>query len=208
MKNKTQSKPVSIKIGVVGEHPSNDSESLCQLLRPVANEHVQFTTILKKIRGSQLDNERMFFNSLKSEFLGEDLQYIIFIRDLDGLFSQKSKIKERDEWFFKANKFIENKGIFFLAIYEIEALILADIDGFNAYYGLKTKPVGDPMTKSEPKEMLKKLTSKTQKGEYKESDALAIFKNLNLKNIYKNHKGERSFQAFIDELKAKNLITI
>ena len=69
----------------------------------------------------------------------------------------------------------------------MEALILADIDSFNDYYGLKTKPIGDPMTKSEPKEILKKLTTKTQKGEYKESDALAIFQNLKFKTIYKNH---------------------
>jgi hypothetical protein len=206
MKSRTQNKPAKIKIGVLGEHPSNDSEALCHLLRPFANNNVQFTVILKKLRGSQFDNEQMFLKALKSEFLGEDLHYIVLIRDLDGLLSENSKIKMRDTWFNNANKFIENKGIFFLAIAEMEALILADIETFNRMYSLNIKPIGNPMTTLKPKEDLQRFSDKSKRGRYTENHAPDIFKSLNFKTIYKNHKGDRSFQTFADELKEKKLI--
>jgi hypothetical protein len=206
MKNRTQNRSSKIKIGVLGEHPSNDSEALCHLLRPLATENVQFVVILKKLRGSQFDNEQTFLKALKSEFLGEDFHHIILIRDLDGLLSEKPKIKMRDTWFNNANKFIENKGIFFLAIAEMEALILADIETFNKMYGLSIKPIGNPMMVSEPKEDLQRFSDKSKRGKYAENNAPDIFKTLNFRTIYKNHKGERSFQTFADELKDKRII--
>ncbi len=57
-----------------------------------------------------------------------------------------------------------------------------------------------------PKELLEKLTFKTQKGKYDENDAVKIFQILDFNTIYKTHKGEYSFQSFADELKAKSLI--
>jgi hypothetical protein len=51
------------------------------------------------------------------------------------------------------------------------------------------------------------LTEKTKRGKYTESDAPSIFKELVFKSVYKNHKGERSFQTFADELKEKQIIT-
>jgi hypothetical protein len=215
MKQKS-TKSNKIKIGVVGEHPSNDSESLCHLLRPLACDNVQFKVILTKLRGSQLDNERMFLNSLESEFLSEELSYVILIRDLDGVLSEKEKVVLRDKWFNRANKTIEDKGIFFLAIAEMEALILADIETFNKIYGLNIKPVGNPMANKDPKKTLMQLTERTKRGKYTESDAPEIFKKLNFQTVYKNHKnhkvendekGDRSFQAFADDLKDKKIIT-
>ena len=190
----------------MGEHPSNDSESLCHLLRPLACDNVQFKVILTKLRGSQLDNERMFLNSLESEFLSENLNYVILIRDLDGILSEKEKVILRDKWFNRANKTIENKGIFFLAIAEMEALILADIDKVNELYKLKLKHINNPMTEKDPKKKLMQLTDKTKRGKYTKSDAPSIFKELDFQTVYKNHKGDRSFQAFADELKDKNII--
>lgn len=180
------------KVVIVGENKQNDSEPLQLLLTKVAATDVDFKVYSKNFEGGQLDGAK-FFRTLETE--AEFSDWIILVRDLDSLLSDTKKLKEKDDWFQKANKMADKKGIFFLAIYEMEALILADIDSFNAHYGLKTKPVGDPMTKSEPKEMLKKLTLKTQKGEYKESDALAIFKNLNLKNIYKKSQRRTQFSS-------------
>ena len=206
MKNKKQNKPKQIRIGILGEHPSNDSEALCHLLRPFASENVQFKVILKKLRGSQLDNERMFLQSLASDFLSEDLHYVILIRDLDGLLSEKSKIKDRDNWFKKANTFINNQGIFFLAIAEMEALILADIRTFNKMYSIDIKPIGNPMATSKPKEDLQRFSNKSKRGKYEENHAVNIFKTLNFNTVYDNHKGERSFQAFANELVDKNIL--
>ncbi|MDZ7881358.1 MAG: hypothetical protein U5L45_27090 [Saprospiraceae bacterium] len=205
MKQKN-TKSNKIKIGVVGEHPSNDSESLCHLLRPLACENVQFKVILTKLRGSQLDNERMFLSSLESEFLSEELHHVIFIRDLDGVFSEKEKVTIRDNWSKRADKTINRQGIFFLAIAEMEALILSDIDKVNELYKLKLKAINNPMTEKDPKKKLMQLTEKTKRGKYTESDAPVIFKELVFQTVYKNHKGERSFQVFADELKDKQII--
>lgn len=190
----------------MGEHPSNDSESLCHLLRPLACENVQFKVILTKLRGSQLDNERMFLSSLESEFLSEELHHVIFIRDLDGVFSEKEKVTIRDNWSKRADKTINRQGIFFLAIAEMEALILSDIDKVNELYKLKLKAINNPMTEKDPKKKLMQLTEKTKRGKYTESDAPVIFKELVFQTVYKNHKGERSFQVFADELKDKQII--
>jgi hypothetical protein len=205
MKQKN-TKSTKIKIGVVGEDPGNDSEALCHLLRPLACDDVQFKVVLRNLRGSQLDNERMFLGELDTQFSSGELDYIIFIRDLDGVLSEKSKVQVRDRWFNQANKTIEGKGIFFLAIAEMEALILADIETFNKIYGLKTKPVGNPMSDKDPKKTLMQLTEKTKRGKYAENNAPDIFKSIDFQTVYKNHKGDRSFQTFADELKDKNII--
>jgi hypothetical protein len=198
-------KTQKIKVGIVGENIKNDSEALKILLSSVTRANVNLSVYPKKFDGGQLDGEK-FFRTLEIE--AESLDWVILVRDLDGLISETKKLKLREEWFNKANKQAAKKGIFFLAIYEMEALILADIDNFNKYYGLEKKPVGNPMAKEKPKELLEKLTEKTQKGKYTESDALKIFPTLDIKTIYKNHKGEYSFQSFADELQDKKLISI
>jgi Domain of unknown function (DUF4276) len=200
----TQKKP-KIKIGIVGEHPNNDAESLKHLLQKVAKKGVEFQIFQKNKRGSQLD-AASFAVDLRAEFRSEAPQYIILVRDLDGLLSQTDLVRNKDEWFRKANKAIDEKGVFFLAIYEMEALILSDVAVLKKIYGLTVKPVGNPMMKEDSKGHLKKLTEKSQKGKYDVNHALDIFRSLDFKTVYDTHKGERSFQSFADELKDKNII--
>jgi hypothetical protein len=201
-----QKKP-KIKIGIVGEHPHNDAESLKYLLQNVAKDDVDFQIFQRNKRGSDLDAAR-FAIDLRAEFKAETPQYIILVRDLDGLLSQNDLVRKRDEWFRKADKEINNKGIFFLAIVEMEALILSDVTVLKTIYGLTVKPVGNPMMKSNPnpKEHLQTLTSKTQRGKYEENHSLDIFKALNFKTVYDTHKGERSFQAFALDLLGKKIL--
>jgi hypothetical protein len=201
MKKNTKSNKV--KVGIVGEHPQNDAEALQILLNSVAETNVEFSVKMEKFRGGQLDGDK-FFRSLTVE--ADFLDWIILVRDLDGLLTESKKLIVKDLWFQRANKSADKKGIFFLVIYEMEALILADINAFNDFYGLKTNSVSEPKFKTEPKEILEKLTEKTQKGKYKEEHALDIFKKLKFKTVYKNHKGDRSFQTFADELKSKKII--
>jgi len=200
-------KQAKIKVGIIGEHPNNDALALLHLLRLVASEHVEFVVMQKNNRGSQLDSMK-FFRTLRAEFKAENPQHIIILRDLDGLLAETGKVVRLDQWFEKANKEIQNCGIFYLAIYEMEALILSDIDNFNQYFNLKTKPIGDPLFIEKPKEFLQKLTEKTKKGKYSENDAPKIFQSLSFFNIYKYHKGKRSFQCFADDLEIKGLISV
>ena len=79
--------------------------------------------------------------------------------------------------------------MFLLHIYEIEALILADIDTFNTLYKVKIDFKKDPMLISEPKEYLQ---SKCKK--YKPSDNSSIFEKLNFKKLLNC----RYFENFIN----------
>lgn len=80
-----------------------------------------------------------------------------------------------------------------LNIYEIEALILADIEEFNKIYNTQTKLVIAPIDIPEPKELLKKESQ----GRYNESDNFAIFKKLNISQLKQNHE---EFLNFIKRL--------
>ena len=194
-----------IRVGIVGEHPNNDAQALKNLLQPAAAMNVEFVVMSKNSRGGQLDSAK-FLNVLRAEFRAEKPKHIILVRDLDGPVSDPEKLRERDSWFEKANKEVENCGIFFLAIHEMEALVLADIAGFNKFYGLKTKFAKHPMSVEKPKEFLQKLTEKAQKGKYSENDAPIIFQNLNLKTVAKSHSGDRSFAQFAQKLVDGKLI--
>jgi hypothetical protein len=196
-----------IKIGIVGEHPQNDSEAFLHLLSPKCCEGIELMPIVKNMRGSQLDGAK-FLKQLSKEFLNEKLEKVIFVRDADEIMSDEilENKHKRDKWFKEANAQIENKGLFFLAIYEMEALILADIDNFNKLYKIKNKFVSHPMNVSDPKAELKRLSDKSQRSAYEERDAPKIFAILDFQTVYKNHRGKRSFQEFADLLKKEGII--
>lgn len=207
-------KQQKIKIGIVGEHPQNDSEALQHLLTPKVCKNVQFLPIVKNLRGSDFDDEenggasKKFLKLLQSEFIDSKLEKVIFVRDADEVLSEQivQKQHKRDRWFKQANQTIQGKGVFFLAVYEMEALIIADIKTFDKMYSVKTKEVGNPMMCFDPKAYLKKSSVKSKRGAYEEKHAPEIFQKLDFKTVYDKHRGERSFQAFADELKAKKMI--
>jgi len=197
-----------IKIGIVGENPDNDAKPLAILLKKAAQENVIFTTLLKNLKGSHLDNEGKFHRMLHEELANEKPQHIILMRDLDGLPDETEKIKQKEDWFQKANQAINGCGIFFLAIYELEALLLSDLPNLNLYYKMAVKDSRNPLFIEKPKEKLQGYTAKTQKGKYGENDASGIAEQLDFHTIYKNHKGERSFQSFVDQLIELRLVSI
>ena len=202
---KQNKKKTKIKIGVVGENPMNDSEALIALLRKFSLEGIDFQVITKNLKGGGLDSVK-FFKLLEDE--AKDFKYIIFIRDSDEALNDPIIAYKhiRDEWFRKANKISGGKGIFFLAIAEMEALILADIETFNNFYGVTAQFSGNPMMIQDPKKKLETFSNKSRKGKYDETHAPDIFEKLVFKTVYKNHKGERSFQIFADELKKLNIL--
>jgi hypothetical protein len=93
-----------------------------------------------------------------------------------------------------------------LAIAEMEALILSDMQTFNDFYGTKASFTGNPMMQKDPKATLQNLSKDSKKGKYDENHAPDIFKKLDFNTVYKQHKGVRSFQAFADELKKEKII--
>ncbi|HRG89369.1 MAG TPA: DUF4276 family protein [Chitinophagales bacterium] len=187
-----------IKIGLVGEDP-NDTSAIKNLLEKKYKKRVQFIPLLKRINGYQLDNNKVK-NSLSIEFEDKKCKFVLYVRDLDAYKSEASKVNAKKKWFTDLDKQGANgEGILLLNIWEIEAMILADIAAFNAIYKTKCKYPGDPMAQQEPKEYLKEQTRKSSKS-YRESDTPDIFSKLDFDTV---HKRCSYFKEFITEFDQK-----
>ena len=161
-----------MKIALIGEN-TNDTDFIQNLLekRYFPSEYEYFE-MLDKVNGSQLDSQKTK-RSLRIEFEDKKPNLVIFIRDLDSILPNKKKVEERKAYFSESISVVDKKGIYLLHIYEIEALILADIETFNAIYKCEIPFIEDPMKVEEPKEFLR-LNAK----EYKESDNPDVFQKL------------------------------
>lgn len=189
-----------IKIGIVGENMKNDAEPIRILLKKKYDDKTcQFIPLLKNINGDQLENIEMLADRLNNLKKKRNLNFIIFLRDLDAHPNDKKKRKEREDWFNKFNKITGENNLFFLIIFELESLIFADLDTFNKKYKTKLTLKQDPLFIKNPKEELRKAT---RGKEYKPAHAQEIFKELNFQNIKTKHKHPKHpcFHTFIEEL--------
>ena len=82
-----------------------------------------------------------------------------------------------------------------LNIYELEALIFADIETFNKLYSTSIKGNRDVSYIERPKEELKEKTRKLKK-KYFESDCPKLFKELRIDIVSKNCA---YFKTFLDD---------
>lgn len=101
---------------------------------------------------------------------------------------------------------LDNKGIFFLIVPEIEALMLCDIETIKHCYKIEASYDKNPAFETNAKATLEKLTSKAKRGKYEENHAIEIFSLIDFYKIYQKHNGNRSFKQFADELKKKEII--
>jgi hypothetical protein len=186
-----------IRVGLVGEDP-NDTSSIKNLLDKRYSKKVQFIQLFKGIKGDQLGTLKLK-KSLPIEFAGRGCKLVVFIRDLDALKSHVEKLNERIEWFESLNALINNNGVLLLNIWQLEALILGDIETFNKIYGVKYNFKGDPTYQRKPKVKLKEVTFYSKK-QYKESGCPDLFKQLNIDIIEKNCS---CFKDFIEEFDKK-----
>lgn len=179
-----------MKIGLVGEAP-NDIQSIKNLLlkRYTDSKH-EFIFMLQRINGSNLDSQKTK-RFLRVEFESQKPDIVIFIRDLDSLLPNKVKLYERKNYFTSSNSVVNKKGIHLLHIYEIEALILTDIETFNIIYGTKIPKIIDAMLVNEPKEFLKMASKK-----YSESHNSYIFDKLDFDKVLEC----KYFEKFIKNL--------
>lgn len=188
----------NIKVGLVGENPS-DTQAIENLLSKDYTE-VKFIHLLKgAITGSMLDN-MMMLKALRIEVESHKPDIVLFIRDLDGLKSDKDfaeKNEKRQNFYTKGKRMVnfqkeirEEDSLFLLNIYELEALILADIGNCNAYFGKNLALDKPAMEYEQPKEWLK-INCKYHVGEIS-----TIFAALNAKNIQANCE---YFDAFLQK---------
>ena len=181
-----------MKIGLVGEAPL-DTMSIKTILGK-KDSNLEFVELLKNIiTGSILENQTTK-TKLRLECSIHRPDIVIFIRDLDGLLTKKYR-KQR---LLRQKYYREFKGcthtkktIYLLNIWEIETLILSDINCFNQYYKCNETFALDPMKIPEPKEFLYNLNKK-----YSESHNSKILEKSDFYTIYNNCL---YFQRFIND---------
>lgn len=151
-----------IRIGMVGENPS-DTSAIANLLNKKYSSKVEFFFMIKNIHGSNLDNPKIK-RQLRREYEIEKPDYVLFIRDLDGLEHHFELLDYRKSWFSNLKNVVDKKGLLLLNIFELEALLLTDIDMVNAYYRANIELVEDCMKIEQPKEFLSKRISRYLTG--------------------------------------------
>jgi len=171
-----------IKVGVVGEDP-NDTSSVISLLSKRFT-HVRFKKLGGQARGCQLDSNKLI-KALRSDLEAETFKSILYIRDLDGFGSEEVKVKKAKSWFSELNDQFGNNGTLLLNIWELEALILADISTFNSDYKTNYNFKGDPAMQSNPKEILVRIT-KGMRKQFTVSHCPRVFNLLNIDVVEKN----------------------
>lgn len=147
---------------MIGENPS-DTTCIATLLSKKYSSHVQFFPLIKNITGSILDNPKIK-RQLRREYEIEKPDYVLFIRDLDGLEHHFELLKCRKSWFSDLKSVVDKKGVLLLNIFELEALLLTDIQVVNAYYGSNIELVEDCMKIEQPKEYLSNRISRYLTG--------------------------------------------
>lgn len=181
-----------MKVGLVGEAPT-DTKSI-EVLLSKKYQNITFVELLKNITGSGLENPKNK-KMLRLECQTHKPDFIIFIRDLDGLMTKEYRDKrlQRQKYYKEFIGCTQRKKscIFLLNIWEIEALILSDMDAFNKYYGCNIVFNGNPMLINEPKEYLQCRNNK-----YSETDNRYIFEYSDFHKIYSNCD---YFKRFIDK---------
>ena len=175
------------KIGIVGENYQNDACAFGLLMTPQYKKHkIEFVPIIKKPNTGTNKLGRLILSAIEIE----QLDAVICMKDLDSY----SQLSERESWFRELNKIIL-KGIFYLVVMELEALLLADIDNLNKVLITQMSYKGNPIKERDPKRFLMKQTN----GKYTENDSSRICKTISFQKVYQTHTGKLSFQAFIDE---------
>jgi hypothetical protein len=185
-----------IGVGLVGEDP-HDTTAVKNLLNKKYSGRVHFVTLAKNVTGSNLDSNRIK-KILQAEFDSKKHKFIVYIRDLDGFKSEENKISKMQSWFKALDKQLHGNGILLLNIWEIEALILADIAAFNKHYKTSLQFGANPMFKEKPKEFLMKHTYKGNK-QYRESDCPELFKQLDFDKVVSKCAFFKEFIEQFDE---------
>lgn len=181
------------RVGLLGESP-NDTKAMEALLKPRYGQQVEFFTLLRNVTGDMLEYAETFRN-LRREYEWEKPNLVIVIRDLDGLTTKGPKWRQRQAYFRKVASVVEHKSLPLLHIYEIEALICADITKFNSTYNCACTVPGDPTTLAEPKEWLMAATAPGQ-PRYAEGHCAKLLAVVNYDMLLANC---RYFAAFDQE---------
>lgn len=170
-----------MKIGLVGENPS-DTNCIEILLQKEFGDNFVYAHLVKNINGSNLEEQKTK-HILRKEFEAHRPNLVIFVRDLDSLRSDKIQFRKRQEYFSDFNGVVDNLGIPFIVIYELEAILLSDIRAFNQMYDTNVIIDKAPDLYPEPKEFLMEAHKYYDTG-----DNVDLFKALDVEIVKQNYK--------------------
>jgi len=185
-----------IKIGLIGEH-SNDTDSIAQLMRKKYNVGFHYKTLSVHKYGSQIYNE-----SSAKTFNFEIKKYtphcVIIVADADAIITETTRIRYKRTLCERLSKMLNSRCILLLNIYELEALIFADLDRFNTLYNTSIKGNRDVSFIEKPKDELKSKSKLPKK--FKESDCSVLFNELIIDIVSKNCSYFKTFLHEFSEL--------
>lgn len=166
---KVAQRSTRLKVALLGEAP-NDTIAIGRLLEKQFGERIQCFSLLDRITGSGLDDIRTD-KALRLEYELARPHIVVVIRDLDGREHDTAQLRYRRTYFRRINRIVEQRGIYLLNIYSIEALLLADADVVNERYGCRCIVEVDPAHIENPSEVLAHVTG----GQYAEGHCRELF---------------------------------
>jgi hypothetical protein len=185
------------RIGIIGENYHNDARAFAALLTPQYEGQAVFVPILKSLKGGY-DNVNKVITLLPTEIRKHRLDAVICTHDLDN----HQKLPHIQKWYQALDKAVNRNCILYLAVMEMEALILADVETFNELYSVSIQYKKNPKHETNPKRYLMDKTNKAKRT-YHENHAEDIFSQMRFHKVYEKHVGELSFQEFIDAFNAR-----
>ena len=178
-----------VRIGLIGEDP-NDTTAITHLLQQRFNKGFRYITLSPQKRGSQIFNDASV-RSYNIEIMKDRPHHIIVIIDADSIVTENAKIKKRKSLYNKLSRQLNCKSLLLLNIYELEALILADIEGFNKHYQTKVNFKGNVSYQQKPKEYLQEKSAR----KYQVAHCAYLFLHLNFDTILQNCAYFKTFVA-------------
>ncbi|MDQ3108771.1 MAG: DUF4276 family protein [Bacteroidota bacterium] len=180
-----------LRIGMIGES-EYDRDALKTLLNK-HYENLQFIPLLKRVNGTQLDQKRTL-DLLEFELSSKKIDALIVQRDLDADVNDENKTGERAVFYQGIKNKATAQSFFLLHIHTLEALIIADLDGFNKRFKTEATFNGNPMFQEKPKKWLR---DKCKHQRYEPKDSPNLFSELDIDKL-KNKVPY--FKTFITEL--------
>jgi hypothetical protein len=184
-----------LRIGLIGESP-NDTNAFVNLFSRQYGGRCEYIPLTTNFRGGELDNIKegsVVLEQLRFEYNFEKPDFVVLIRDSDVLEVEVEKLNDRFTRMYALGNAVTQNAVYLLCIFEIETLLLADLDPINKKFGVSlvypssvTDPA-DPMLKADPKGYLKSLCG------YEQSDCPDLFRTIDFDKI----KSVRFFSEFV-----------
>ena len=183
-------------IAVIGESLF-DTKPLCQIWNKRYLKKARFSTVLKRLEGSVLYSKKIG-RMIKADMQSSDYDFIIVVRDLDAGRSNHKQWSTVQDWYSELSEHFPN-NILLLNVQELEALILADIETFNAIYKTSIKFPGNPEALNSPKDFLISATHGKRKR-FEVKDNQQLIPRLDFTKVEAKCKFYRDFIVELEQL--------